>query len=130
MNRLLALCTSPDQGGLELYFIKFIKHYDNDESVYVACSKNSYISKNISAKKIECETNDFFNSISNFFRIRRYIINNEIDWIHVSWTKDLLLGVFLKIFTPREIKLVFYRQMKLTINKTSLYDRLINGKVD
>ena len=56
MNRLLALCTSPDQGGLELYFIKFIKHYDDEKSVYVACSKNSYISKNILKKKIECET--------------------------------------------------------------------------
>ena len=47
MNRLLALCTSPDQGGLELYFIKFIKHYDDEKSVYAACSKDSYISKNI-----------------------------------------------------------------------------------
>ena len=130
MNRLLALCTSPDQGGLELYLIKFVKHYDNDKSVYVACSKNSYISKNICTKKIECERYGFFNSISNFFRIRRYIINNNIDWIHVSWTKDLLLGVFLKIFTPRDIKLVFYRQMKLTRNKTSLYHRFIYSKVD
>ena len=56
MNRLLALCTSPDQGGLELYFIKFVKHYYDEKNVHVACSKNSYISKIITKKKNECET--------------------------------------------------------------------------
>ena len=55
MNRLLALCTSPDQGGLELYFLKFTRHYEKQKGFHVACSKNSYISKNID-KKIECET--------------------------------------------------------------------------
>ncbi len=130
MNRLLALCTSPDQGGLELYLIKFAKHYANENNFHVACSKNSYISKNISAKKIECETHGFFKSISNFIRIRRYIMKNGINWIHVSWTKDLLLGVFLKIFTTRDVKLIFYRQMKLTRNKNSLYHRFIYKKID
>ena len=52
MNRLLALCTSPDRGGLELYFIKFIKHYDDEKSVYVACSKDSYISKILLKRKL------------------------------------------------------------------------------
>ena len=35
MNRLLALCTSPDQGGLELYLIKFAKHYANENNFHV-----------------------------------------------------------------------------------------------
>lgn len=130
MNRLLALCTSPDRGGLELYFIKFIKHYDDEKSVYVACSKDSYISKNITKKKIECEPNGVLKSIRNFIRLRRSIIKNEIDWIHVSWTNDLLLGVFLKIFSPRHIKLIFYRQMKLARFKNSLYHKFIYGKID
>ena len=130
MNRLLALCTSPDRGGLELYFIKFIKHYDDEKSVYVACSKDSYISKNITKKKIECEPNGVLKSIRNFIRLRRSIIKNEIDWIHVSWTNDLLLGVLLKIFSPRHIKLIFYRQMKLTRFKNSPYHKFIYGKID
>ena len=130
MNRLLALCSSPDQGGLELYFIKFVKHYDNEDSVYVACSKNSYISKNITRKKIECETHGFFKSISNLIRLRKFIIKNEIDWIHVSWTKDLLLGVLLKLFSPRHIKLIFYRQMKLTRIKESYYHRFVYSQID
>ena len=127
---MLAICTSPDKGGLELYFIKFIKHYDDEKSVYVACSKNSYISKNITKKKIECETNGILKSTRNFIRLRRSIIKNKIDWIHVSWTKDLLLGVMLKIFSPRNIKLIFYRQMKLTRFKNTSYHKFIYGKID
>ena len=129
MNRLLALCTSPDQGGLELYFLKFIKHYEKERGFYVACSKNSYISKNIN-NKIECETRGLLKNIRNFIRLRKLIIEKEINWIHVSWTKDILLGVFLKIFTPGNIKLVFYRQMKLTRFKNSIYHRFIYSKVD
>tara|TARA_B100000035_G_scaffold312530_1_gene324200 strand:- start:2877 stop:3956 length:1080 start_codon:yes stop_codon:yes gene_type:complete len=129
MNRLLALCTSPDQGGLELYFLNFIKHYEKRKGFYIACSKNSYVSKNVDIK-IECETHGFFKNIRNLLRLRKFILKNEIDWIHVSWQKDILLGVLLKMLTPRDIKLVFYRQMKLTRHKKSIYHKFIYGKVD
>jgi len=129
MNRLLALCTSPDQGGLELYFLKFTRHYEKQKGFHVACSKNSYISKNID-KKIECEAHGLLKTIRNFIRLRKFILQNEIDWIHVSWTKDILLGVLLKILSPRDIKIVFYRQMKLTRHKKSIYHKFIYGKVD
>ena len=92
MNRLLAICTSPDQGGLELYFLKFIKHYQKQKDFHVACAKNSYISKNID-EKIECEGYGLLKNIRNFITLRKFILQNEIDWIHVSWTKDILLGV-------------------------------------
>ena len=103
MNRLLALCTSPDQGGLELYLIKFIKHYDNDKNVYVACSKNSYISKNICTKKIECGTYGFFNSISNFFRIRRYIINNNIHVTKLVLILDIIFSFLFRFYKKYNI---------------------------
>ena len=47
MNKMLALCMSQDQGGLELYFLKFTKYYSNDNNLFVACTSNSYITKNI-----------------------------------------------------------------------------------
>ena len=50
MNKMLALCMSPDQGGLELYFLKFVKYYAND-NLFVACTRNSYITKNIIENK-------------------------------------------------------------------------------
>ena len=45
MNRLLALCTSPDQGGLELYFIKFAKHYGNENKNTMLCKITQHFIK-------------------------------------------------------------------------------------
>ena len=58
MNRLLALCTSPDQGGLELYFIKFIKHYNDEKNVHVACSKTHIFPKILLKRKLNVKLMD------------------------------------------------------------------------
>ena len=45
-EKILAICLSPDQGGLELYFIKLIKYYKQlGRNIHVSCSKKSYISQ-------------------------------------------------------------------------------------
>jgi len=131
MKKVLALCLSPDQGGLELYIIKlFNRYHKNGQDIPVACSKNSYISKNISSNKIECPSQGLFKKISNFFLIRRFIIDNDINIIHVSWTRDLLLSVALKIFISSDIKIIYYRQMKITRPKKDFYHRFIYNKID
>ena len=58
MNRILALCMSPDQGGLELYFLKLVKYYrlKLNRNIHVACSEDSYISNQISENKIICKS--------------------------------------------------------------------------
>ena len=71
MNKMLALCMSPDQGGLELYFLKFAKYYNND-NLFVACTRNSYIAKNIVHNKLECNSRGFINNILNFHKLRKY----------------------------------------------------------
>ena len=48
MNKILAICTSPDRGGLELYFTKFAEYYHrkkNSTSLHTVVRKNGYISK-------------------------------------------------------------------------------------
>ena len=113
MNKMLALCMSPDQGGLELYFLKFAKYYNND-NLFVACTRNSYISKNIIENKLECNPKGFINNILNFLKLRKYIVDKDIDIIHVSWSKDLFLAILLKVFSKKYLKIVFYRQMKIS----------------
>ena len=45
-KKLLAMCLSPDRGGLELYFLKFIDYYtQRNTEVHVICSDKSYITK-------------------------------------------------------------------------------------
>ena len=71
MNKMLALCMSPDQGGLELYFLKFIKYYNNDNNLFVACTRNSYITKNIIKNKLECNPSGFINKYFKFPSIKK-----------------------------------------------------------
>ena len=108
MNRLLALCLSPDQGGLELYILKLTKHYSHDENFFIACSEKSYISENTHKNKVECKSGGIFKIIRNFLILRKFILTHQINLIHVSWAKDLILAVFLKILIPINIKIIFY----------------------
>ena len=131
MNKVLALCLSPDQGGLELYIIKLLNYYHNSgQNIPVACLKDSYISKNINSHRIECHSQGLFKKISNFFIIRRFIIDNNLNIIHVSWASDLLLSIALKIFISGGIKIVYYRQMKIPRPKKYFYHRFIYKKID
>ena len=68
MNKVLALCLSPDQGGLELYIIKFVNYYyKNGQNIPVACLKESYIAQNTNSDKIECYSKGTIKYILNFF---------------------------------------------------------------
>ena len=108
MNRMLALCLSPDQGGLELYVLKLTKHYSRDKNFFIACSEKSYISENTHKNKVECKSGGIFKIIRNFLILRKFILTHQINLIHVSRAKDLILAVFLKILTPINIKIIFY----------------------
>lgn len=131
MNKVLALCLSPDQGGLELYILKLLKYYnESGQNITVACSKGSYISKNINSNKIECYSSGLFKKVFNFFMIRKHIIDNNLTIIHVSWSKDIFLSIMLKIFTPGAIKVIFYRQMKISRSKKDMYHKLIYRHID
>ena len=130
-KKILAICLSPDQGGLELYFIKLIKYYKRSgRNMHVGCTRKSYITKSITDNKIECYREGKLRLIKNFILLRKYIINKNIKFLHVSWAKDILLAVLLKIFTPGNIKIIFYRQMKLSRSKKDLYHKFIYKNID
>ncbi len=130
MNKVLALCLSPDKGGLELYFLKLISYYRNSKSpLYVACSSKSYISQNISENMIECTYSHFLNKIISFFKLRNFIRENSLNTIHISWSKDVFIAVMLKIFTPGNIKIIYYRQMKISRPKKDIFHKFIYSKI-
>ena len=131
INKVLALCLSPDQGGLELYFIKLIQYYKNiGHNIHVGCSRSSYISKSIIQNKIECINRGFFKYIKNIFKLRRYIIDNKLNIIHVSWSKDIFIAVVLKFLIPGSIKIIFYRQMKIPHQKKIFYHKFFYKHID
>jgi glycosyltransferase involved in cell wall biosynthesis len=131
INKVLALCLSPDQGGLELYFTKLVKHYRNmGYKMHAACMQSSYIEKSIIDNKVECTNTGFLKDIINFFVLRKYIIKNKLNILHVSWSKDIFMAVMLKLLTPGNIKIIFYRQMKIPHSKTIFYHKFFYRNID
>ena len=130
-EKILAICLSPDQGGLELYFIKLIKYYKQlGRNIHVSCSKKSYISQIIADNKVECDQKGLFRFIKNFIILRKYIKKKNIQILHISWAKDILLAVLLKILTPGKTKIIFYRQMKISRPKKDFYHKFIYKNID
>jgi len=130
-EKILAICLSPDQGGLELYFIKLIKYYKMlGRNIHVGCARKSYITQTVTDNKIECYNEGVFRLIKNFILLRKYILIKNIEFLHVSWAKDIFLAVLLKIFTPGNIKIIFYRQMKLSRSKKDFYHKFIYKNID
>jgi len=133
MNKILAICTSPDRGGLELYFTKFVEHYyrkKNSTSLHAVVRKNSYISQTLkkfgnSNRQKEISKISIINLIFYAIYLAKYVNNHNIDFIHISWGKDLLLSVFIKIFTTRKVHIIYYRQMKLSREKKDIYHKFI-----
>ena len=130
-NKVLAICLSPDRGGLELYFMKLVQYYKNHgHNIHVACSKYSYISKSIKDNKVECVQTGLLKTLSNFFILRSFIVTNKLTILHVSWSKDIFIALMLKLLTPGNIKIIFYRQMKIPNLKNSSYHKFAYQNID
>ena len=133
MNKILAICTSPDRGGLELYFTKFVEHYhrkQNSTSLHTVVRKNSYINQVLkrfgnSSRQKEISKISIINLIFYAIYLAKYVNNHKIDFIHMSWRKDLLLSVLIKIFARRKVHIIYYRQMKLSREKKGIYHKFI-----
>ncbi len=131
MNKILAICTSPDKGGLELYFIKLVNHYHNStKNIFSICKKDSYICKNVKSPLFGLGKISILNIFINIYKIIKIIKTHNIDIIHVSWTKDLFFAVLIKMFSKKKIKIVYYRQMKITRNKKDFYHKFIYENID
>ena len=126
MKKILAICTSPDKGGLELYFVKLANYYyKNNSNIISLCQKNSLISKIINGPIMYVNKISFLNIWLKAYLVSKKIENQNIDIIHVSWTKDLLLAVLIKLFSKRKINIIYYRQMKITRDKKDIYHKFI-----
>ena len=130
MKNILAICTSPDRGGLELYFVSFVNFFSQYNSIFTVCSSNSFISSKISSPLFYLRKNKIIYVLIKIKSLLNFIKENNIDLIHVSWTKDLFLAVLLKKLSRRNIKIIYYRQMKITRRKHDIYHKFIYMNID
>ena len=132
--KILQLCMSQGFGGLELYVLKIAKYLKlTNVSSHVVCVKDSFIHNKLSNDSFNCDTfSPAFHHLPLFsaLKLAKYIDANQIDVVHAHWGKDLLFAVLAKVFSKRNVKLIYTRHMALTRKKDDFYHRFLYRNVD
>lgn len=122
MKKILEICLSPDLGGLELYMKNITKYLDSPAVI----NKKSKLKNIFDNEKIEY----FKLSRFDFFKLSRIIDKQNIDIIHLHWTKDIPTVVLAKILSKRKPKIVQTRHMHMTRFKSDFYHKFLYKNID
>lgn len=122
MKNILELCLSPDLGGLELYMVH-AAHFLNALSV---------INEDGKLEQYYRDTQYPYATIGrfSFLKLARLIDENDIDVLHLHWTKDIPIAVLAKLFSRKKPKLVQTRNMRMTRFKDDFYHRFLYKHID
>ncbi|WP_418179808.1 glycosyltransferase family 4 protein [Aliarcobacter lanthieri] len=122
MKKLLEICLSPNLGGLELY-MRNITLYLKAEAVI---NKKSKLKDIFEKEKIRYAQISKF----SFLKLSKIIDEQEIDVIHIHWTKDIPTVVLAKLLSKRKPKIVQTRHMHMTRFKNDLYHKFLYKNID
>jgi len=131
-KNILEVCLSPDLGGLELYMSKCVKQLSKDFNIISTIAKNSKLEEYFLSKDDKYYTLKRKSSFSliNAFKLAKIIDSNNIDIIHLHWTKDLPIVVLSKVFSKRNPKIVQSRHMTMTRFKNDFYHKFLYKNID
>jgi len=126
-KNLLELCLSPDLGGLELYMVRSAKALVDAFNVLSVINTDTkleqyYQDSGYDFVKIPRKRSFSFSTARKLSKI---IDENDIDIIHMHWTKDLPIAVIAKVLSKKKPKLVQTRNMTMTRFKDDFYHRFL-----
>ena len=126
-KNLLELCLSPDIGGLELYMVRSAKALNDEFNVISVINADTkleqyYQDEQYKYLKIPRKRSLSFSAARKLSKI---IDENDIDVIHMHWTKDLPIAVMAKVLSKKKPKLVQTRNMTMTRFKDDFYHRFL-----
>lgn len=134
MNKnILELCLSPDLGGLELYMARASDYLNNESNVLSVINKNGKLDKYYKDTNIKYEKINRHITILSFLTAKslsKIIDENNIDVIHLHWTRDIPVAVFAKLFSKKKPKLVQTRNMTMTRFKNDFYHKFLYKNID
>ncbi len=129
-KKILEVCFSPDLGGLELYMSRCANELSKNFNVICAVAAKSKLKEFIEdVKKFEIKRKSSFSLLSSL-KLAKIIDKEEVDIIHLHWTKDIPIVVFAKIFSKRKPKLVQTRHMNMTRFKSDFYHKFLYKNID
>ena len=122
MKNILEVCLSPDYGGLELHMkdlTKFLK-------AKAVINKNGKLKEKFDNEKIPY----FEMGRYNFIKLAKIIDDNDIDIVHLQWTKDIPTTVLAKLISKRKPKIIQTRNMHMTRFKDDFYHKFLYKNID
>ncbi|MDD2828629.1 MAG: glycosyltransferase family 4 protein [Sulfuricurvum sp.] len=130
-TKICELCLSPDLGGLELYMMR-ASRYLGDTCISVINEKGKLKGyyENTSYRYATLKRRNVLLSWLNARHFARIIDDEEIDIIHLHWTKDLPLAIMAKLLSKRRPKVVQSRHMTMTRFKDDFYHRFLYKNLD
>ena len=130
-TKICELCLSPDLGGLELYVMR-LSRYLGDTCISVINEKGKLKGyyEDTSYRYATLKRRNVLLSWLNARKLAHIIDDEEIDVLHLHWTKDLPLAVMAKLLSKRRPKVVQSRHMTMTRFKDDFYHRFLYKNLD
>ncbi len=131
--KILELCLSPDFGGLELYMYRCCRELCKSDEVIPLVNEAGRLHKRLQDEGLKPQTLKRKNRSLPLFAARRLaklIDMEQVDIVHIHWTKDIPLAALGKSFSRRKPVLVSTRQMQITRPKRDFYHEFLYKQID
>lgn len=131
--KILELCLSPDLGGLELYMYRCCRELGKNAAVIPLVNREGRLYQRLQDEGFEPRTLERKNRSLPLFAARHLaclIDAEQVDIVHIHWTKDIPLAALAKAFSRRKPMLVSTRQMQITRPKRDFYHEFLYRQID
>ncbi|MEA1891798.1 MAG: glycosyltransferase family 4 protein [Campylobacterota bacterium] len=129
-KNILEICLSPDLGGLELFMLRCFEKFKTKTECKVMVAKGKKLDNYLENEERYFLKRDKFFPFIPALKLARFIDDNEIDFIHFHWTRDMLSVVLAKKFSKKKPKIMQTRNMTMTRFKDDFYHRWLYKNID
>lgn len=129
----MELCLSPDLGGLELYMMRSSRYLsDHGECISVINEQGKLKSyyENSPYRYFTLKRRNVLLSWLSARHLARIIDDEEVDVLHLHWTKDLPVAIMAKLISKHKPHVVQSRHMTMTRFKDDVYHRFLYKNMD
>jgi L-malate glycosyltransferase len=130
--RILELCLSPNQGGLELYAGTCVEELSHRGHIVSLLTTGEGFLKGQfpRAFAFDAARSGWRAVLRSSRRLGRWLDSQGIELIQMHDNNDLLLASFAKRWTRRRPWLLYSRHLHITSSKRDPYHRVLYGQVD
>ncbi len=132
--RVLELCLSDGHGGLELHVARLCellraRGHDCSAMTRPGTRLNARLAE-LGVPMHELETRIAVLPLIAAHRLARLIEREQIDAVHLHWSRDLALAALAKRMSRRPVRLLHSRHMAITRPKRDFYHRFLYRSLD